>query len=304
MAPPPAGLLWDLVVAQAARRPGAVAVRQWEDTLTYPELVDAATVLAGRLRALGTGPGTRVGICARRELRLPVAVLGVLASGGAYVVLDPAHPRSRLDDICLDAGIDVVVADDAGAALLADSGRHLVVPALPPAGTAAAPAAGPRPAPVDPAQTAYVLYTSGSTGRPKGVAVSQHSLASFVTAAGRHFGLDGTCRAGAFSALGFDVSVLDLLTPLTCGASVHLVPDADRVDPARLHRFLAAHEVTWAFVPPALLPLLDPTRLPALRDVVTAGEPPGPEQVARWSAPPTRRLHNWYGPTETTVCVV
>ncbi|WP_334439954.1 amino acid adenylation domain-containing protein [Micromonospora sp. CPCC 206060] len=293
-------------MAQATQRPGAVAVRQWESTLTYATLVGAAAALAGRLRALGVGPETRVGICTRRGPLLPVGVLGILASGGAYVVLDPAHPLSRLDDICADAGIDVVVVDEGGATLLADTGRQLVVPTLAPTG-ADAPPTGTRPAPAGAASatnTAYVLYTSGSTGRPKGVAVSQHSVASFVTAAGRHFGLDATCRAVAFSALGFDVSVLDLLTPLTCGASVQLVPDADRVDPARLQRFLAAHEVTWGFIPPALLPLLDPTRLPTLRDVVTAGEPPGPEQVARWSAPPQRRLHNWYGPTETTVCVV
>ena len=57
-------------------------------------------------------------------------------------------------------------------------------------------------------------------------------------------------------------------------------------------------------LPPALLPLLDPDRLPHLRDLVTAGEPPGPEQVERWSAPPRRRFHNWYGPTEATVVVV
>lgn len=301
---PPSVLLWDLVVAQARRQPDAVAVRQWQTTLSYAHLVGAATALAGRLRALGVGPQTRVGVCTRRGPELPVSVLGVLASGAAYVALDPAHPPSRLDHIRRAAGIDVIVADEDGASLLAGTGGRLVVPSLdPPAPGAAGPAGAASPA-VDPSNTAYLLYTSGSTGRPKGVAVSQRSLTAFVTAAGRHFGLDGTCRAIAFAALGFDVSVLDLLTPLAHGASVQLVPDADRTDPARLQRFLAAHEVTWGFIPPALLPLLDPARLPTLRDVVTAGEPPGPEQVARWSAPPHRRLHNWYGPTETTVCVV
>ncbi|GIJ56358.1 non-ribosomal peptide synthetase [Virgisporangium aurantiacum] len=292
---PPDVTVWDLVVARATERPDAEAVRQWESRLSYADLVGAASALAARIRAHGAGPGALVGVCVARTPLMPVAVLGVLASGAAYVVLDPAHPRRRLDDVLDDAGIAVVVADAPGAALLAGSGRTVLVPEP----DDRAPTAGPP----DPAGTAYVLYTSGSTGRPKGVQVGHRSVTAFVTAAGVHFGLDGDTRAIAFAALGFDVSVLDLLTPLTRGSSVRLVPDADRVDPARLQRFLEAHDVTWGFLPPALLPLADPTRLPHLRDLVTAGEPPGPEQVARWTATGTR-FHNWYGPTETTVCVV
>ncbi len=298
--PVPGALLGELIAAQAARTPEAVAIRQWDAQLTYRELAGAAAQLASRLRALGVGPEVRVGVCARRTPRLPVAALGVMLAGGAYVPLDPAHPLRRLDGILDDADIAVVVADEVGRALLEDCDRHLVVPG--PAGVGGPVA--PSPTGVGPANAAYVLYTSGSTGRPKGVVVSHHSVACFATAAADRFALDESCRAIAFSALGFDVSVLDMFAPLTRGAGVQLVGDDDRIDPARLQRFLEAHEVTWGFLPPALLPLLDPDRLPHLRHLVTAGEPPGPEQVERWSAPPQRHFHNWYGPTEATVCVV
>ncbi|MGH3433111.1 MAG: amino acid adenylation domain-containing protein, partial [Thermocrispum sp.] len=294
----PDATVWDLVVAQAARTPQAPAVRQWDERLSYRVLIDAAAALGARLRALGVGPESRVGICARRSALLPVGVLGVLASGGAYVPLDPAHPRRRLAGIVADAGIGVLVVDETGRSLLPDT-DCTVIDLI-----ADARAGNPAPCPVTPQHAAYVLFTSGSTGRPKGVAVSHRSMCSFVTATAEHFQLGADCRSIAFSALGFDVSVLDMLTPLTVGGSVELIPDDDRTDPARLQRFLEAHEVTWGFVPPALLPLLEPDRLPSLRDMVTAGEPPGPEQVARWSAPPRRRLHNWYGPTEATVCTV
>lgn len=292
----PEATLWDLVIAQAARTPQAPAVRQWDERLSYRELVGSAAALGARLRELGVRPESRVGICAHRSVLLPVGVLGVLAAGGAYVVLDPAHPRRRLDDIVADGALDVVVVDDAGKSLLAGAGCELV--------ELATGASEPVDCPARPQNAAYVLFTSGSTGRPKGVVVSHRSVRAFVTASAQHFDLGPDCRSIAFSALGFDVSVLDMLTPLTVGGCVQLIGDADRTDPARLQRFLEAHDVTWGFVPPALLPLLEPARLPPLRDVVTAGEPPGPEQVARWAAPPGRRLHNWYGPTEATVCVV
>jgi len=305
----PDALLCDLIAAQAARTPSARAIRQWDTGLTYRDLVDAATALALRLRALGVGPEDRVGLCARRTPLMTVAALGIMMAGGAYVPLDPAHPRRRLDEVLDDAGIAVVVADDHGRVMLDGCGRPLVEPEMGAAavsettfGTPAATGTGIGGAPALPGNAAYVLYTSGSTGRPKGVVVSHASAVAFASAATAHFGLDGTCRSIAFSALGFDVSVLDMLAPLTVGGCVQLVPDEDRTDPARLQRFLEAHDVTWGFVPPALLPLVDPARLPHLRDLITAGEPPGPEQVARWSA--HTRFHNWYGPTETTVCVV
>ncbi|MER5643541.1 amino acid adenylation domain-containing protein [Streptosporangium sp. NPDC002524] len=323
----PDALLCDLVADQAARTPSAPAVRQWGNSLTYRELIGAATALALRLRALGVGPEDRVGLCARRTPLMTVAVLGIMMAGGAYVPLDPAHPRRRLDEVLDDASVAVVVADGHGRMLLDGCGRPLVEPETGSAtGTVSETHAGTAtgiPAgsvteiaaehtggiagevvggPALPGNAAYVLYTSGSTGRPKGVVVSHASAVAFASAAAAHFGLDGTCRSIAFSALGFDVSVLDMLAPLTVGGCVQLVPDEDRTDPARLQRFLEAHDVTWGFVPPALLPLVDPARLPHLRDLITAGEPPGPEQVARWSA--HTRFHNWYGPTETTVCVV
>ncbi|MFI7454123.1 amino acid adenylation domain-containing protein [Nonomuraea sp. NPDC049714] len=292
-------LLHDLVLAQAGRTPDAPAVRQWDRTLTYRELTSAASALAHRLRACGAGPEVRIGVCGRRTPELLISVLGVLMSGGAYVPLDPSHPRRRLSGIIEDARITTVVADDTGVELLSGLPVDLVTLAED----------GPPPADrspsVIPAQAAaYVLYTSGSTGRPKGVVVSHASAVSFVTMAGEVFGLDAGCRSIGFAALGFDVSVLDVFAPLARGGSVMFIPDGDRVDPVRLQRFLERHQVTWGTIPPALLPLLDPDRLPWLRDLLTAGEPAGPEQVARWSKPGSRRFHNWYGPTETTVCVV
>ncbi|NUT09989.1 MAG: amino acid adenylation domain-containing protein, partial [Nonomuraea sp.] len=290
-------LLHDLITRQAALTPDAVAIRQWERSLTFRELTERAAALAHRLRELGAGPEVRVGVCGRRTPELLVAVLGVLMSGGAYVPLDPAHPPKRLRAVIEDARITTVIADEEGTALLSGSGVRLLP--YDHGSSAVAPEIETRPQ-----GAAYTLFTSGSTGRPKGVVVSHASAVAFVTMAGAYFDIDEGCRSIGFAALGFDVSVLDVFAPLARGGSVMFAPDADRTDPGRLQRFLEEHRVTWGTIPPALLPLLDPSRLPELRDLLTAGEPAGPEQVARWSRPGVRRFHNWYGPTETTVCVV
>jgi amino acid adenylation domain-containing protein len=290
----PDGTVGELIAATATAQPDAVAVRQWDTELTYAELLAAARRLAATLHAAGIRPEDRVGICVGRHPGLLVALVGVLLSGGAYVPLDPDLPALRLTDTARDAGVTCVVADAAGRSVFAGTDVSMVD--LPDAGR------DDFTCPAVPANAAYVIYTSGSTGRPKGVVVSHANVAAFMTGIRERGRMEHGARALAITSIAFDVSVLELLVALMVGASVQLAAEADRADPDRLRRFLVAHEVTWAEVAPALLPLLDPADLPLVRAVVTGAEAPGPEQVARWTAN-GRRLMNGYGPTETTVAV-
>lgn len=295
----------DLVADHAASAPDAVAVRQWDTVLTYRQLCTAADELAATLRANGTQP--LVGICADRHPMLVAGLLGVLASGAAYVPLDPALPPARLRDIAREAGLRTVVCDPAGARLLDGADLQLLplpqMPApdaLPGGATAHVSAAGGATAGAD--GLAYVMFTSGSTGRPKGVMTPHTALTEFVTSLAAIAGLTGDSVSLGFASIGFDASVIDILAPLAAGGTVALAGSADRADPTRLQRFCAEHRVTVAFLPPALLPVLDPSGLPELWVVLTGSEAPGPEQVARWTAG-GRRFFNLFGPTETTVLV-
>jgi mycobactin peptide synthetase MbtE len=282
----------ELIAAVAASQPDTIAVRQWDSELTYAELLALARRLAITLRDRGVGPEIRVGVCVGRHPGLLVALLGVLLAGGAYVPLDPELPALRLTETARDAGVACVVADAAGRAVFAD--------------TVDLPEVGPDPGefwcPARPDNAAYVIYTSGSTGRPKGVMVTHANVAAFMTGIRERGRIERGCRALAITSIAFDVSVLELLVGLMVGASLQLAAESDRADPDRLRRFMVAHEVTWAELAPALLPLLDPADLPLVRTIVTGAEAPGPEQVARWTAD-GRRLMNGYGPTETTVAV-
>ena len=85
-----------LVAAQAAATPDAVALVMGDQMLSYSELNRRANQLAHCLQKLGIGPNVLVGLCVEHSLDMVVGLLGILKAGGAYVPLDPTYPTERL----------------------------------------------------------------------------------------------------------------------------------------------------------------------------------------------------------------
>ncbi|MGE6764073.1 amino acid adenylation domain-containing protein, partial [Corallococcus interemptor] len=167
-----------LFEVQAERTPDAIAVVSGKQRLTYREVEARANQLAHRLRKLGVGPESRVGLCVERTADLVVGTLGILKAGGAYVPLDPSYPKERLGWLLEDAQ---------GPALVAHSHLLESLPAFSAQAvcldTDATLAMEPKEAPetgLRPENVAYLIYTSGSTGRPKGVAVTHRNAAAFL----------------------------------------------------------------------------------------------------------------------------
>ncbi|GAB2605687.1 amino acid adenylation domain-containing protein [Kribbella endophytica] len=279
---------------QVARSPEAIAVAAGNESLTYAELDAASADLAGRLRSAGVRRGERVAFAVRRDAWLVVAMLGILRAGAAFVPLERGMPAERVRTILDDASPCVIVTDDL------DSEAYGTIPRV------AARSTG-RPGEVEAEKlsgddVAYVLYTSGSTGTPKGVVVPHRAVVGFVAAVERLFQLTPADRIVAFAASVFDVSIFDVFGALLTGARVQVASDADRLNVRRLQRLLEDERITVADLPPAVLGMLDPTRLPALRVVFVGGEAYPGSLVNAWNQ--GRRFVNGYGPTECTVTMI
>jgi amino acid adenylation domain-containing protein len=280
---------------QARLHPEAAAVRCGDELLTYRELNVRANQLAARLRHMGVGPETRVGILVTRSAGVVVAVLAVMKAGGTFVPLDPAYPAEHVAFVLDDAKVAVVLTDESLADITgADGGQNPVSGA-------------------SPSNLAYVLYTSGSTGKPKGVMITHANLSHYVHAMRATLGIGADDRYLHTASFAFSSSVRQLALPLSCGASVVLARSETIRDPQALFELITRERVSiidlvpshWRMCQQALAALSPDSRASLLtnqlRLVLSASEPLPSDLTKEWAVTfgHGARLINMFGQTET-----
>src|SRR3979490_1519739 len=82
--------------ARAAPLLDRIALDSGDQSLTFAELDERSTRIAGYLRRHGVRRGDRVGLFSQRSVDAVAALLGILKAGAAYVPFDPAHPATPL----------------------------------------------------------------------------------------------------------------------------------------------------------------------------------------------------------------
>ena len=249
-------LLHTLFFSQVALRPHQLAVFTSSCTLTYQELSDRAHNLGHQLRQLGACPNQLVAILMEKGWEQVVAVLGILASGAAYLPIAPELPTERRLQLLDEGKVQwVITQSELDASLEWPEGIvRLCVD-----GTTASPSAS---TPLEPIQKssdlAYVIYTSGSTGKPKGVMIDHRGAANTIIDINQRFNVTSEDRIFGLSSLSFDLSVYDIFGALAAGGTI-VIPDANSTrDPAHWIELMARQQVSvWNSVPALMQMLVD-----------------------------------------------
>jgi acyl-coenzyme A synthetase/AMP-(fatty) acid ligase len=112
----------------------------------------------------------------------------------------------------------------------------------------------------------------------------------------RYYEVSARDRATMYARPGFDASIWEMTPYLTAGATLHVVPEAIRLDVHELGRFMRREGITIAFLPTPICEEFLAVEGSGLERLLTGGD-----RLRRARHRGEYRLFNNYGPTETTV---
>lgn len=289
----------ELLLEHTRTSPQAPAICSWDGDLTYQDLNYKSHRLAGELIRAGVQHETFVPVCFRKSFCAVVAMVAIHRAGGAFVPLDPSHPRERLRAIIEKANAKIMVTSPETAHIFDDIPVSVVQVSSSSLGSTESSSDNILPK-VRPDHAAFVLFTSGSTGTPKGIVQEHASVCTSSLAHGRAMYVSSNSRVFQYAAFTFDVSMMDIFTTLIYGGCVCIPSEEDRM--GSFIPVMNRMRVNWVLFTPSVASLFNPEDVPTLQTLVYGGEAVKQENVSRWVG--KVRLFNCYGPAECGACAI
>lgn len=272
--------------------PNHIAVVYQDKCLTYKELDLLSDRVAKKIVAKGVCQKA-IAISMPKCMELIIGILSIIKSRNFYVPIDAEYPKSRIDFMISDCGINIVLVNsqtqnifsgfECNIENLLEQSEDIIVE-LPE---------------ILPSDDVYVIYTSGTTGKPKGIPI-KHSMLAVTAYTNAHLReLNNKSKVIQFANICFDGSVMDLFPVLESGGTLVLPSENVRTDAMLLADFLEHEHITSCNIPPVLLSMLPHRQFTDLKVIMSGGDAVQRETVKYWSE--SKLFINSYGPTENTV---
>ncbi|KAL3473810.1 hypothetical protein BJX99DRAFT_260926 [Aspergillus californicus] len=274
-----ASCIHEVIWSKCQGQPAALAVASWDGDLTYGELDHLSSKFAAHLaNDRRVNLGDCVPLLFEKSKWIVVAMLAVLKTGVAFVLLDPSHPIQRLQSIFATVKACLLLCSSKQTACAVEVAEKVVVlddqiqfrdvhDKLFRSG--------------EPFGPAYAVFTSGTTATPKGVVITH---ASYLTSAKSHikaFRLGLTSRILQFASFSFDASILEILSTLLARGSLCIPSEEEKLN--NIAGCIRQFGVKWLHLTPTVARLLRPEDVTSVTSLVLVGEKMSEADVATWA---------------------
>lgn len=287
-----------------ADTPAQIAISDEHGQLSYQQLDKDSDSIAATLQANGLKAEDIVALTGTRGCSFISAILGIIKAGGVYLPLSTGLPLQRKQQLLqlsrsaflmyvdIDkASVDEILKDNQQCTALSVTqcvrSNNEFKPVKP-----------------QPRQLVYCVFTSGSTGVPKGALSEYQGFCAHNQSVIQHMGLTASDVVAQTADVAFDISVWQMLTPLTVGARIQVFNDEQATEPQLLAQTLNDTGVTLVQLVPTILRLMlkrinQGHGLTSIRLVISTGEALTATLAREWlQSNPNIPLLNAYGPAE------
>jgi amino acid adenylation domain-containing protein len=291
-------------VQKHTRKP---ALQFGSDIITYGDLHRNVLKVANGLYAYTGSRNVPVGLIVEPSFSMIEGIFSILSLGCTYVPVSPDFPKSRLEHVIHDSGIQIVLTNKTYfkrvSELIKDKEILCIEDLL----------ADNEPnknvyQDIEKNQSdsiAYIMYTSGSTGVPKGVPIQQKSILNLVSNQ-NYIEILPEDNIPQLSSFVFDGSIFDIFGALLNGANLHFIDRQTILSGDKLIEYFNKNKVNKGFFTTALFnSLVDidaENFLKPFDKILFGGELVSITHVKKAfaTAKNNQVLLHVYGPTETT----
>ncbi len=288
----------DRIIKNANDKPSDVAIRLADRNITYKNLEDLIRRFTFEFLLIKENGEPLVLIDLEKSEFAYAAMLATWGSGGFYTPINTSLPKNRVDYISNKFSPDIIVTSVINKHVYSKCGSKVVYIEL--LGHQKIIDFFPK------NNTSYVIFTSGSTGVPKGVEISTIGLVNYIKWAVKELNIHRSDICSQHPNIGFDLSVIDIFSPLYAGSS--FVPFLDYADKIAPGLKIKKYNITiWVSVP-SVINVINAAKhmnldyLGSLKTMFFCGEPLLPSHLdIIFNKLKNLRIINAYGPTECTV---
>jgi len=287
---------------RARADPRGACIADERQELSNGQFAEAVQAVAGVFAQAGLGSGDVLAIMLPNRVELVTSMFAAWRLGAAVTPINPALTAHEARYQVEDAAPALMVADDAAAQKLGDSGPPIIAASEL---TSPVPPAAPPPLSADPATPALLIYTSGTTGQPKGVILDHANISATARLVADWFEMTGDTRSLlVLPMFHVDGIVVSVVSPLLAGGTTVI---GQRFDAAKFWGAVAKERPSFFSAVPTIFARL--ASLPggqpdtsSLRFAICGAAPMPDELISQFEQRYAVPVIEGYGQTECTVC--